>query len=224
MDQQLAESLARQLRISLEQVVREEYEILILRELMESSIGAALVFKGGTALRLAYGSPRFSDDLDFSLLAPVAEDVWRRVADATAKALPQVDLVEALPKQFTLFALFRVRQSFLSYPFSIKAEVSTRPETATSAQRFELRLLTSPTTPVSVLAQVASLDWMWTDKQEAFARRRQPRDLYDLWFIAQKQQLTFAPDLAGLDREVVKREQRKYMPANQWQVIDMWTQ
>ncbi len=223
MDQQLAESLSRQLRISPEQVVREEYEILILRELMESPIGSALIFKGGTALRLAYGSPRFSDDLDFSLLSPVNEDEFISVAATTAKALVQADLVEALAKQFTLFALYRIRQSFLPYPFSIKVEVSTRSEPATSEQRFELRLLTSPTTPVSVLAQVASLEWMWADKQDAFARRGQPRDLYDLWFIAQKQQLPFAPDLTGLDREVVKRELRKYLPANQWQVIDMWT-
>ncbi len=223
MDQQLAESLSRQLRISLEQVVREEQEILILRVLMESSIGSALLFKGGTALRLAYGSPRFSDDLDFSLLAPVAEDAFNRVAEATAKTLPDVDLVEALSKQFTLFALFRVRESFLPYPFSIRVEISTRLESAAAAQRFELRLLTSPTTPVSVLAQVASLDWMWADKQDAFARRRQPRDLYDLWFIAQKQQLPFEPDLAEVDREAIKRELRKYLPANHWQLIEMWT-
>lgn len=224
MDWQLAESLSRQLRISPEQVVREEHEVLILRELMESLIGSALIFKGGTALRLAYGSPRFSDDLDFSLLVPVAEDTFNRVAEATAKALSSVDLVEALSKQYTLFALFRVRESFLPYSFSIKVEISTRLESTESGQRFELRLLTSPTTPVSVLARVAALDWMWADKQEAFARRKQPRDLYDLWFIAQKQQLPFAPDLTGIDREVIKRELRKYLPANQWQLIEMWTQ
>lgn len=63
MDQRLAESLARQLKIAIEPVVREEYELRILRELLETTLGHALVFKGGTALRLAYGSPRFSDDL-----------------------------------------------------------------------------------------------------------------------------------------------------------------
>ena len=223
MDQQLANSLARQLRISPEQVVREEQEMLVLRELQESSIGAALMFKGGTALRLAYGSPRFSDDLDFSLLAPVASADFQRVVQATAWALPQVELVEVLPKQFTLFALYRVRTSFLPFPFSIKIEVSTRLEPAEPEQHIELRLLSSPTTPVSALAQVATLERMWSDKQEAFARRKQPRDLYDLWFIAQKLRLPFTPDLAGLEREVIKRELHKYLPANHWPVIDLWT-
>jgi len=46
MDQQLAESLSRQLKISLEHIVREEYEWLILQKLMESPLGDAMVFRG----------------------------------------------------------------------------------------------------------------------------------------------------------------------------------
>ena len=34
----------------------------------ESPDGKYLIFKGGTALRLVYGSSRFSEDLDFSLM------------------------------------------------------------------------------------------------------------------------------------------------------------
>jgi predicted nucleotidyltransferase component of viral defense system len=47
--------------------VREYWEMLILKELTESLLGEKLVFIGGTALRLVYNSPRFSDDLDFYL-------------------------------------------------------------------------------------------------------------------------------------------------------------
>lgn len=223
MDQQLAESLSRQLRISLEQVVREENELLLLRELMESPVSAALLFKGGTALRLAYGSPWFSDDLDFALLAAISESDFILAANTVAKSLPNVVLVEALAKQFTLFALYRVREPFLAYPFSIKVEVSTRLDATRPAPRFGLRLLTSPITPVSVLAQVATLESMWSDKQEAFARRQQPRDLYDLWFMAQKLRLPFTPELSRLDRKTIKRELRKYLPADHWPVIDLWT-
>src|SRR4030042_492487 len=89
MDQLLAESLSRQLKIALEHVVREEYELLLLRSLMETSLGSELVLKGGTALRLAYDSARFSDDLDFSLLAPVAEEDFQRAAEAIARVAPQ---------------------------------------------------------------------------------------------------------------------------------------
>ena len=224
MDQVLAENLSRRLKIALEHVVREEYELLILRNLMETSLSSALVLKGGTALRLAYGSPRFSDDLDFSLLAPISEEVFVSVAETIAKALPEVILVEALAKRFTLFALYKVREPYLPYAFSIKLEVSTRPETWKREQDFTLRLLTSPVTPISVLAQVATLERMWADKQSALATRRQPRDLYDLWFIAQKLRRTFTPDLSGFDRRTIRRELRKYLPRSHWQVIEQWSE
>ncbi|MCX7853153.1 MAG: nucleotidyl transferase AbiEii/AbiGii toxin family protein [Caldilineales bacterium] len=223
MDQQLAESLSRELKIAVEHVVREEYEMLILRELLASPLSNALVFKGGTALRLAYGSPRFSDDLDFSLLAPVEEEVFVAAAATAAKAAAQVRLVEALAKQFTLFALYRVTEAFLPYAFSIKVEVSTRVEPWQRGADFEIRLLTSPVTPISVLAQVATLERLWADKQAALAARREPRDLYDLWFIAQKLRRPFTPDLSGLDPKVVRRELRKYLPMSHWAVIEAWS-
>lgn len=223
MDQHLAESLSRQLRIAVEHVVREEYELLILRDLLASPLGNALVFKGGTALRLAYDSPRFSDDLDFSLLASVDEGAFVAAAAAAAKAASQITLVEALAKQFTLFALYRVTESFLPYAFSVKVEVSTRAEPWQRGTDYELRLLTSPVTPISVLTQVATLERLWADKQAALAARHEPRDLYDLWFIAQKLRRPFTPDLSGLDPKAVRRDLRKYLPMNHWPVIETWS-
>lgn len=224
MDQILAENLSRQLKIALEHVVREEYELLILRNLMETTLGGALVLKGGTALRLTYGSPRFSDDLDFSLLASVSEEAFVHAAGTVAKVLPQVTLVEALAKRFTLFALYKAREPYLTYAFSIKLEISTRPETWERERDFALRLLTSPVTPISVLAQVATLERMWTDKHAALATRHQPRDLYDLWFIAQKLRRPFTPDLSGFDRKAIRRDLRKYLPRDHWQVIEQWSE
>jgi predicted nucleotidyltransferase component of viral defense system len=224
MDQQLAERLARQLKISLEHIAREEYELLILQKLTESPLGNAVIFKGGTALRLAYGSPRFSDDLDFSLLTPVSASTFVSVAQTLASSLPQVTLVEALSKRFTLFALYKMREPYLPYAFSIRVEVSTRPETWERERDFTLRLLTSPVTPISVLARVSTLERMWSDKQTTLAARRQPRDLYDLWFIAQRLRHLFTPNLSGFDRQVMRRELRKYLPTTHWQVIELWSE
>jgi len=58
--------LSAELKIDRERIAREYYELLVLNEISEKSWSKNLIFKGGTALRLAYGSPRFSDDLDFS--------------------------------------------------------------------------------------------------------------------------------------------------------------
>ena len=222
MDQQLAEDLSRQLNISVEHIIREEYEMLILQKLMSDPLSSVLVFKGGTALRLAHGSPRISDDLDFSLLTAVSEAVFVAAADTVAIGMPKVTLVEALAKRFTLFALYRVREPYLPFAFSIKLEVSTRPEAFEQERDFSLHLLTSPVTPISALTQVATLERMWRDKKAAVASRHHPRDLYDLWFIAQRLGRRFEPDLSNFDRKAIRRDLRKYLPISHWTVIEQW--
>jgi predicted nucleotidyltransferase component of viral defense system len=223
MDQNFAESLAERLKIAVEQVVREELELSLLKSFFESGIGTALVFKGGTALRLAFGSPRFSDDLDFSVSSAVPAAAFRTAARAVLKGLPEATLVEALAKRFTLFALYRFAVPYVARPFSIKVEVSTRKESRRQADESELRLLSSEITNLTVLARVATLERALEDKRAAFASRRQPRDLYDLWFISQKLGLPFQVDLAGSDPRIVRRELRKYLPKTHWSVIDQWT-
>ena len=87
---------------------------------------------------------------------------------------------------------------------------------------YELRLLTSAVSNLSVLAQIATLERLWQDKCAAFADRKEPRDLYDLWFIAQKLKREFDVDWSGVNRQAVKRELRKYLPQTHWGVIDQW--
>ena len=70
MDKTLAARLSGEMKIDIEQIVREWWEVVLLRDIFSSPVGDKLFFKGGTALRLAYGSARFSDDLDFSLIKP----------------------------------------------------------------------------------------------------------------------------------------------------------
>jgi len=225
MDQNLAESLAARLKIAVEQVVREELELSLLKSLFESGIGKALVFKGGTALRLAFGSPRFSDDLDFSASSLISEAAFREAAGEALKSVPEATLVEALAKRFTLFSLYRFDVPYIGRPFSIKIEVSTREESRrqAGASESELRLLSSEVTNLTVLARVATLERALEDKKAAFAARRQPRDLYDLWFISQKMGRPFQADHTGIDPRVVRRELRKYLPRTHWSVIDQWT-
>jgi len=47
-------------------IFREYLQLLFLSYLYQEKKANKLFFKGGTALRLIFGSPRFSEDLDFS--------------------------------------------------------------------------------------------------------------------------------------------------------------
>jgi len=223
MDRSFAESLSRKLGIAVEQVVREELELAVLKPLCESRIGDSLVFKGGTALRLAYGSPRFSDDLDFSVLRPISEEDFKRACLAAARNVPEAALVEALAKHYTLFALFQFRIPYIARPFSMKIEISVRKEPWKQGRDYELKLLSSEVTNMTALAQVATLERMHKDKRKAFESRRQPRDLYDLWFLSEKLGGDFDPDTAGIPPSVLRRELRKYLPRSHWRLVDKWT-
>ena len=57
--------LARKLQTSEINVTREYCQHMFLRAWYQQKQAGVLWFKGGTALRLAYKSPRFSEDLDF---------------------------------------------------------------------------------------------------------------------------------------------------------------
>ncbi len=196
--------------------------MLILKKLMDAPLSSALIFKGGTALRLAYGSPRFSDDLDFSTIAPIASEAFIETAKDIAEVSPQIHLHEALSKRFTRFALYKIKEPYLPFAFSIKLEVSTRSERWEQGKDFTLQLLTSPVTSLSALTHVATLERLWKDKLATWRDRRQPRDLYDLWFIAQKLNRPFTPDLKGVKTKTLRRELRKYLPRHHWQVIESW--
>lgn len=50
--------------------LREYLQALVLRSFYESEAFRNLAFVGGTALRFLHGLPRFSEDLDFSLVSP----------------------------------------------------------------------------------------------------------------------------------------------------------
>jgi predicted nucleotidyltransferase component of viral defense system len=64
----LAEKYINKVRPDLKQnILREFLQVLILKTLYSSKYNTALVFMGGTCLRICYDIPRFSEDLDFNL-------------------------------------------------------------------------------------------------------------------------------------------------------------
>jgi len=158
MNKQLADNLETKLGISQEQIVREEYELIILKSLFESKWGGAFVFKGGTALRLAYDSARFSEDLDFSVIKKFNKSELKEILKSIANQNQALELKESLQKRYTYFALFKVKEAFMSQSFSIKFEASTRPVRWQKNKQYTLQVLKSNVTPLGVLAQVSSLE------------------------------------------------------------------
>lgn len=220
MNKQLADTLEKTLGISQEQIVREEYEMIILKKLFESELGKAFVFKGGTALRLAYGSPRFSEDLDFS----VVEEFNKKQLDTLLKSIDNeyevLELVETRQKHFTYFALFRVKEEFMNQAFTIKFEASIRPVKLQKNKDYKLLALSSRMTNLTVLAQIVTLERI---KQEKLAiDPARVRDIFDLWFIGQKLGLAIPMNFKAWDMRIVRRELHKFLPLQDRRLLEQW--
>ncbi len=106
MDAKKALELAGDIKTYPENVVREEYEMVFLKALLESKYGKNLVFKGGTALRLVYNSMRFSEDLDFSLIGEISWRGVQKILEERASDFEPIKIKEMREKYFTYFALF----------------------------------------------------------------------------------------------------------------------
>lgn len=220
MDQETLEELQENLKIAKDRIVQEEYEVLVLRGLCESEFGGKLVLKGGTALRLAHGSPRFSDDLDFSVLGKISRESFLRTAEKIAKQHPNITLTEARKKYYTIFALFRIADPLLKLPFSIKVEISARKINWERGKDYKLANLKSPASNIVVLGNTATLERLKQDKLQTFRERREPKDLYDLWFITAKLGEGFKLPPHRLSKRSIKQGLNKYLPQNEQYVLN----
>lgn len=220
MNKQLADDLQRKWGISQEQIVREEYEMIILKQLFESELGKVFVFKGGTALRLAYGSPRFSEDLDFSIIKVFPKEKLDKLLKGIENRYETLKLIEAVQKTYTYFGLFRIKEDFMSQAFSIKFEASIRPAELKKDKDYNLTVLSSKINNLTVLAQVMSLERIEQEKLSIQPPRT--RDIFDLWFVAQKQGRTIAMDFGKADRKVVRRDLFKFLPEKDRGLIEKW--
>lgn len=216
MEQELGQNLMKELKIDITQVAQEEWEIKILTGLFAADFGRHLIFKGGTALRLAYNSPRFSEDLDFTLNGQLDVKEFTKTLKKIAARYPELTLIESQSKFYTYFALFKIKESWLSQAFSIKIEISKRQK----VEKNEIRTLTSPTTNLQVIARVQTLEQILSDKIAAAQTRTKARDFFDLWFIYQLKRAPVSLPKTTVNEQKFKTELRKFLPNNYWPVVD----
>lgn len=219
MDEKTVRELSRRLNTFPENVVREEYEMIFLKALLESEWGKFLVFKGGTALRFAYHSLRFSEDLDFSLLRKIDWQGLKGALKAAAADLP-VKIKDLKEKHYTYFSLFSIRENRLPQPFLLKIEISKRPVGWKKEKDFQLKQLSSPVTPLKTSGFVVTLRRAFLDKKKAFRERVKGRDLYDLWWLAQHLKEKPVSINGRFDRKIIISELKRFLPRGNWLVIE----
>jgi len=209
----------KQLNISSDQILREEAEMLFLDELAKNKLSAKLVFYGGTALRLVYGSPRFSEDIDLICVKPISFLEFKKFIQETVKKNPRWLLKDIKNKRNTLFALILIKDEKLKHGFSLKIEIH-KPAKKIVLET-ELSLIKSPLSIAEPLLLAPTLNELKKLKENALVSRKKARDIFDLWYISKtlRENFILPPKMPKYSEMEFKNELQAFLPKKYYPVI-----
>jgi len=150
--------------------VRENVVIEVVQALAKSRAGSRIAFKGGTALKLFYDLPRYSEDVDYDALPGSSREELIGIIQGLCKK-KRWETTDSALKYHTILVELRFKGPDRS--FHIKIEVSTREK--------ELRTAILPLRGVPIVTLEPS--FLMTEKLLTFLDRQAGRDIFDAWFI-----------------------------------------
>ena len=215
--------LATKLQTSEINIRREYFQHLFLSLFYNQKETSQIYFKGGTALRIIYNSPRFSEDLDFdssSTDIQLIESAIITTLSEIQKSGVETEIDEA--KRTNNGYLATMRFSFLGYIVPIRIEISFRDMN----KKGEAIFITNDMLPDYMILQLIQ-GQLIEGKMAALLDRKKPRDFYDLYFILRANLLPV--EKRTLLKEVLDilknsnisfdKELREFLPQNQWLII-----
>ena len=189
-----------------ENALKEVIQEITLAGLARGNFFDKAAFYGGTALRIFYGLPRFSEDLDFTLLSNQPGFVLRPFFKSVEETLNSfgfdVSIEEASKKESDIESTFlkaNTKIHFLKIDagkkfankiqdnkrITVKFEVDTTPPTGFET---EVKVLTPP---ITASVKVLKPSYLFAGKMHAILFRKwktriKGRDFYDLlWYLGQ---------------------------------------
>jgi len=149
---------------------RENVIIEVVQALAKSRAGSLIAFMGGTALKLFYDLPRYSEDVDYDALQVGSPEGLIGIIKGlcTKKGW---EITDNALKYYTILVELRFRGPDRN--FHIKIEISTREK--------ELKTAILPLRGVPIVTLEPS--FLMTEKLLTFLDRQAGRDIFDAWFI-----------------------------------------
>jgi predicted nucleotidyltransferase component of viral defense system len=204
--------------------VRREYlQHLFLSYFYKQEKTDLVFFKGGTALRLIYGSPRFSEDLDFDSPLADAKQIESSIIGALAD-ISQEGVAAELDEAKTTSGgyLSVIRFSAWGQTVPIRLEISFQDKKKHGYGVF----IASEMCPDYSIVQLSE-DQLVKEKISALTSRKKPRDFYDFYFVLRRNLLPekkgeiMKQVLAALQESDINfdRELREFLPVNHHLVI-----
>ena len=180
-------------------IYREYCQNLFLSYLYQENGSNYIQFKGGTALRIYYNSPRYSEDLDFSIFMLNKKQV-EESKETSGGYLANLTL---------LIDTYRVK---------IAIQASRRKTTYIQPN---LVLINNDFIPAYTMCLLNEKDLI-TEKLEAAVTRSKPRDFFDIYFllrkgsvgIEQRNLLKQTVNIVKKSKINFKRELEDFLPRN----------
>lgn len=213
---------------TMDNVIREYLQHLFLSFLYQEKKSGSLLFKGGTALRLVWRSPRFSEDLDFTgskISISQIESLMEAVLEKVESEGIKTDIEESKKTSGGYLAIFHFKTD--EYESGIQVEVSLRAEPKDAGVA---SLINSDLLPPYTLLHLDQKKLVG-EKIQACLTRAKARDFYDLYFILRSRMAfkeTFSKDktlkaklLATIDRQKldIRSELKRFLPVSQHMLL-----
>jgi len=217
-------SVAAKLQTTDLNVRREYFQHLFLSYFYQQPLANKVYFKGGTALRILYNSPRFSEDLDFSSSVSdvhAIEEAMLETLVTVSRENISPDLEESKTTAGGYLAILSFRTEGHG-AVSIQIEMSLRE----GEKAGEAITVASDFVPAYTLVALAC-EQLVGEKIQALLSRRKARDFYDLYFILRASLLPAQKkDILPLVMETLKRsdldfekELKEFLPKSHWAII-----
>jgi len=214
------EKYTNQFQTGLDNIVREYCQHLFLSYLYQEPGSEKLLFKGGTALRIIFQSPRFSEDLDFSGFNVRHAEIERIITNTLSnieKSGLMVDIKESKKTSggYLAILIFKIEE----YITKIQVEISLRG----GGQIFGTRaIIQNDFIPAYTLVHLPT-EYLISQKIEALLDRKKPRDFFDYYYLLSgnyaiaKKKNNLQSVLALLEKSKIdfRSELRRFLPASQ---------
>ena len=161
-------------------VYREYCQHLFLSFLYQQKDAEKMLFKGGTALKIAYKSPRYSENLDFSLFdipLRAIENLLLTVIDKLEKVNLSYDILES--KETTGGYLAKLAINLYEENINILIQGSRRKKNSKGA---DIQLIHNDFIPPYTVLLLSKRQLV-EEKIQAAATRSRPRDFFDVYYL-----------------------------------------
>lgn len=215
-------------------IAREYLQHLFLSEFYKREGSGSFLFKGGTALRIVFNGPRYSEDLDFSIptlpIKTIEDLLVNTFASLEREGVGMVSAIQIKDAEPTTGGYIAdIRLNILGFATGIKSNLQVKhsPDDLKS----EVHLIENPPFLPAYSVVALSRERVVEEKVQALVSRYKPRDFFDFYFICRRDDLKgFVPRdaatinaiknvLANVSDKSLEDDLKPFLPRNMHPII-----